>query len=78
MLKVAKEKCDQCLFSLNKIVSDARRKEVLENCKRRDCHFICHKTKDVCCRGFYDTQTSNLIRVMGRIGGIEFVEVKKP
>lgn len=77
MFKVYAERCNQCLFSKDKIVSDERRAEVLEECRRRDSHFICHKAsiarQDVCCRGFYDACTSNLIRVMGRLGAIEFV-----
>jgi hypothetical protein len=77
MMKIYSERCDQCLFSPDKIVTNKRRAEILRDCKRRDCHFICHKAsmngEDVCCRGFYETQTSNLIRIMGRLNGIEFV-----
>lgn len=75
MFKVYAERCDQCLFSKDKIVSDARRTQILKDCRRRDSHFICHKSKDVCCRGFYDTQSCNLIRIAGRLGAIEFVPV---
>lgn len=74
MFKVMKERCDQCLFSKDKIVSDARRKQVLAECKRNDSHFICHKTGDCCCRGFYDTQTSQMIQIAGRLNAIKFVE----
>lgn len=79
MFEVTKERCDQCLFSKDKIVSDNRRKEVLNTCKRNDSHFVCHKAsiagKDICCKGFYETQSTNLIRVMGRLNGIQFVEI---
>lgn len=80
MFRVMQERCDQCLFSPDKIVSNARRAELLRECKSRDCHFICHKAslaggQDVCCRGFYDTQSTNLIRIAGRLGCIEFVPV---
>ena len=77
MFKVKKECCNQCLFSKDKIVSNKRRQEILKGCRERDNHFICHKasidSKDICCRGFYDNQTSNLIRIMGRLNAIEFV-----
>jgi len=77
VFKVYETKCDQCLFSKDRIVSNSRRVEVLAECKRRDSHFICHKAtllnQDVCCRGFFDTQTSQLIRIAGRLGAIEFV-----
>lgn len=76
MFKVMQERCDQCLFSKNKIVSAARKREVLAECARTDSHFICHKTKGVCCRGFYDRDpgASNLMRIAGRLGAVEFVE----
>jgi hypothetical protein len=76
-MKVCDKPCDQCLFSKGRIVSAARVKEVLSECKRNDQHFICHKASifghDVCCRTFYDTKTSNLIRIMQRLRFIQFV-----
>ncbi|KIL42101.1 hypothetical protein SD70_02655 [Gordoniibacillus kamchatkensis] len=58
MFQVAEKRCNECLFSANKIVSDERKAEVLADCALNDAHFICHKAtlkgKDVCCRGFYD------------------------
>lgn len=75
MLKVLRKRCDQCLFSKARIVSAERKAEVLRTCKRRDTHFVCHKTTDAVCHGFYATRTSNLIRIMGRLNGIEFIDV---
>lgn len=78
-LKVCAKQCDQCLFSKDRIVSSNRMKDILNDCRRQDTHFVCHKSSmeggSVCCKGFYDTQTSNLIRIMQRLNGIEFVEV---
>lgn len=80
MFKVAKEQCNECLFGPNKIVSDTRKRQLLADIRRRDSHFICHKAslrdEDVCCAGFYATQTSNLIRIAGRLKAIEFVDVE--
>lgn len=76
MMKVAEQRCNQCLFGPNKIVSERRKREVLRQCERQDAHFVCHKSDDICCRGFYDTHTSNLIRIMQRLNGIEFVKVE--
>lgn len=77
MFKVYAERCAECLFSKDKIVSNARRKELLADCRSRDTHFICHKASiagdSICCRGFYDTQSTNLIRVAQRLGAVEFV-----
>lgn len=76
-MKVCKTRCKNCLFSKDKIVSAKRKKIILEDCRKRGVHFICHKAqgKDVTCSGFYKKlgHTANLIRIMERIGGIEFV-----
>lgn len=74
MFKVKKECCGQCLFGKDKIVSNARRRDILEGCARDDSHFICHKTDDACCRGFYDNNSTNFMRVSQRMGWIELVE----
>lgn len=77
MFKVKKECCNQCLFSKDKIVSNKRRQEILNSCRTGDHYFICHKAtiekQDICCRSFFDTQTSNLIRISERLNAIEFV-----
>lgn len=59
--KVSAKRCDECLFSSAKIVSDSRRDDVLATCEATDTHFVCHKftieggeNADTCCRGFYD------------------------
>lgn len=79
MFKVRFEPCDQCLFSKNKIVPNAKRKQILQDCRRRDCHFICHKStangKEVCCRSFYDLPDgTNLIRIAERLGVVVFTD----
>lgn len=78
MFKVKKKCCGECLFSKDKIVSNKRRKDILDGCKKKDNHFICHKAtikgEDVCCKGFYDTQTSNMIRISQRLNMVKFVD----
>ena len=73
MFKVKEERCGECLFSKDKVVSNERRKDILSDCARNDSHFNCHKEEGVCCRGFFDTSSSNMIRISGRLGMIEFV-----
>lgn len=79
MLKVADKKCSQCLFSKDRIVRPGRVQDIIEQCRKNDSHFICHKGSiagvDVVCRGFYDTQTSQVIRVAQRLNAVEFVDV---
>jgi hypothetical protein len=78
--KVCERECSQCLFSSNRIVSSTRMAEVLRDCQRKDTHFVCHKAsiegENVACRGWYDRFSSNLSRIAGRLGVIEFVDVE--
>ena len=77
---VCKEKCDQCLFTDERIVSKKRMVQIIKECRQQDTHFQCHKGtiagKDICCRGFYETQTTNLIRIAQRLHMVRFVKVK--
>ncbi|AUR81211.1 hypothetical protein Ares1_0087 [Vibrio phage Ares1] len=80
MMQVSKRCCGQCLFTPKKIVSDARKKDILKTCEQDDTHFICHKAtikkQNVVCRGFFENQSTNALRVAERLGLIEFVEVE--
>ena len=76
--RVMKEQCNQCLMGRNKIVSDARRKEILLKTSRQDCHFVCHKSTiagtDAACRGHFDAfGGGQLGRIAGRLNAIQFV-----
>lgn len=77
--KVCEKKCDQCLFSKDRIVDEDRMREVLATCAKNDSHFICHKHSIVgasaCCRAFYDRDpgATNFMRIAGRLGAVEFV-----
>ena len=78
-MKIMEERCDQCLYGPNKIVSNKRRTEIIREITRKDCHFICHKASiaglDVACRGDFDQRgCGQLGRIMGRLGAIEFVK----
>lgn len=52
MIKVCKKKCDQCLFTPNRIVSKGRKREVLKDTEKKNTFFVCHKHKDIACRGW--------------------------
>jgi hypothetical protein len=51
--------------------------EILKDCVRNDTHFECHKGsiagENIVCRGFFDNYSTNLIRIMGRLNGLQFV-----
>lgn len=78
MLEICEERCNQCLFSENRIVSKTRMAQIVRDCRRSDNHFLCHKHtiegRDVMCRGFYETQPpSQLLRIAERLGVVQFV-----
>lgn len=76
---VCEKRCDQCLFSKDRIVDEPRMREVLATCESEDKYFECHKHSmvdaHVCCRGFYDKDpmATNLMRIAARLGVIRFV-----
>ncbi|MDD2878713.1 MAG: hypothetical protein PHZ23_15960 [Acidiphilium sp.] len=79
MFEVMSKACDQCLLSPRKIVSDARRRQIMRDTVRKDCSFICHKAsisgRDVACRLHYDaTGGGQLARIAGRFGMVRFVD----
>lgn len=72
--KVMAERCEQCLFGPNKIVSNARRSQILRDIRREDSHFICHKLDDVACRGDWDQNgCGQMGRIASRLRMIEWV-----
>lgn len=72
-LKVCANQCSQCLFSKERVVSAKRKTEILKNCRESDSYFVCHKTDEAVCSGFYQKFSTNLIRIMQRLNGIEFI-----
>ncbi len=81
MFKVMKERCDQCLYGKNKVVSNARRAEILREIEAKDCNFICHKAtiagQEVCCRGDFDKRGGGKVgRFAKWANAVEFIEEK--
>lgn len=80
MLKVYKECCNNCLLSDNRIVSQKRAKEIIQDCSKKQTHFICHKAsieeKEIICKKFYDSfgYKSQMVRIAQRLNFIEFIE----
>lgn len=84
-LLVANVPCDECLFSQNKIVSDERKAQLLEECWRGGTYFICHKATlkghAVICHNFLkstDGAGNVAIRVAQRFGFIKYVDPACP
>ena len=83
MFEVCEKRCDQCLFSNDRIVSKSRMASIVKDCRRKDTHFICHKHSEVggeaMCRGYFETQPPpQMLRIAGRLGMIKFVPEPSP
>lgn len=53
--RVRAKRCNECLFSINAIVSVERRAEILRELEEHDGWFVCHLGPgDARCRGDYD------------------------
>jgi hypothetical protein len=79
--EVQKQMCNECLFSNNKIVSDARKKQIIQDCKDNNNYFICHKSSiaggKAECHGFYKNKANPIVtKMLEDTGCIEFVDVK--
>ncbi|MCP1558590.1 UNVERIFIED_ORG: hypothetical protein M2438_002676 [Methylobacterium sp. SuP10 SLI 274] len=76
--KVMSERCNECLFGENKIVSNKRRAEILRGLRQKDSHFICHKASiagvEIACRGDWDQNgCGQMGRIAERLRAVEFV-----
>lgn len=81
--EVLKKACNECLFSSKKIVSDERKKELLEQIEKEKSFFICHKSSmnggRTCCNRFYnqvmkkDERSKNALEQMENLGLIKMV-----
>jgi len=80
VLDVCAQRCDQCLFSSAKIVSDERREDLLATIGANDRTFTCHKHsiagRDVQCRGDYDRDPlrTPAMRVGRALGLVRFID----
>lgn len=76
--KVMSERCNQCLYGPDKIVSNARRSQLIRQTVGIDNHFVCHKAMiagtKACCRGDWDAHGGGQLgRIAVRLGVVEFV-----
>lgn len=75
---VMAEACEQCLFTKDRVVSGSRAAEIIRQCNDHDTHFECHKGslvgRNICCRGFYDSQkNTSVIRLSEVLQNVVFV-----
>lgn len=77
--KVMRERCNQCLYGPDTIVTNERRAQLLRGLERRDDWFICHKAtiagQKVACRGDWDQRRCGQVgQVAERLQLVEFVD----
>jgi hypothetical protein len=81
VFEVCEKRCDECLFSKNRIVSKARMSDLLLEACRNDSYFQCHKGtlvgRKICCRGFYTRYERDvlIIRLAKLLKIVKFVPV---
>ena len=77
-MEIMAERCNECLYGPDKIVSNSRRAKILRKLKREDGYFICHKATiaglKYACRGDWDQRRCGQMgRIADRLGLIKFV-----
>lgn len=73
--RIMSKRCDQCLYGPDKIVSNARRAQILRDLNKRDNWFICHKAtnagQQVACHGDWEQRHCGQAgRIAGRLEAI--------
>src|SRR6476620_11426729 len=75
LLRVMSKRCDQCLYTEARVVSEERAEQIMRDCERRDRYFLCHKgTEPTVCRGFFDSGVNTLCRVARAMDAVLDVE----
>lgn len=84
-IQVYEKRCNQCLFSDNRVVSEHRAELMLKELDGTNTHFICHKSTldnngSVCCKGFWDEYKNKMLKLIlaDKLGLVEFVALPKP
>lgn len=85
MFRVRKKMCNDCLFSKNKLVSDERKKQIIQESLEDNVFFTCHKSQitggdkvSSCCRGFWDKhkRDSATLRLAQAMNKVEYIDEK--
>jgi hypothetical protein len=82
MKKIFNKPCKNCLFSKDRIVSEERANEIINDCVTNQKFFICHKASmkgenTACNRFFHEHMNDDISKFMIKVGLLEFVEHDK-
>lgn len=76
--RVSSKVCDECLYSKNKIVEESTKQAVLNECRKKNRYFICHKFtlthKAAVCRGFFNKEPNQACQMAERLGLVVYVD----
>jgi hypothetical protein len=78
MFKVQRKLCATCIYRPESPLDLAKLEaDVADRYGGFRCHRICHHSKDVCCRGFWEVHKDEfpMGRIAQRLGMVEFVDV---
>ena len=77
-LRVALKRCDECLFTKRRLVSEARMEDILAECENSGTAFECHRATlagdEYMCRGYYDEVQPLIARLARSLDRLVFVE----
>jgi len=79
--KICEKRCDQCLFSDAKIVSEDRKKDLIRDLIQKGMYFECHKgtiaNEPMMCKGWYDKYIpqDSITKLCFDIGKYEFSKI---
>lgn len=76
------KKCNQCLFSAAKIVSNSAKADIIKTTIKDQSHFVCHKgtiaggrLAKLCCRGYFNSYGGGISHRFALAVGIPVVEI---
>jgi len=79
--RMTSSRCTSCILggekSITPTLRPGRLKSFIEETLRNESFVVCHSTYDAqpaICRGFYESFSTNHLRIMERLGGFEEIE----
>lgn len=81
--RLCESECLTCIFQPQSPVTRGLRvgrlRQLINDTRRRESYIVCHSTfnaEPAACRGFVDRYSTNMIRIIERLGG--WAEIKPP
>ena len=81
--RLCAQECSTCIFKPQSPVTrglrSGRLRQLIEDTRRGGSYIVCHSTfsaEPAACRGFVDRYSTNLVRIIGRLGG--WAEIAPP